>query len=145
MAPRDMVLTRHVKAPPRDVWAAWDDPAVLPQWFGPQGHSCTTRAIDLREGGAWVFDMIAPDGTVFPNRHRFTLRRAPERIEFIMDDGLGNAEKTAVVELVPEDGGTRITMTLTFPDEAYYEGAMKFGAYELGMTTLAKLAAVVGG
>jgi uncharacterized protein YndB with AHSA1/START domain len=143
MPPRDMVLSRHIKATPQDVWAAWDDPSVLPQWFGPAGHSCRTKSIDLTEGGAWVFDMIAPDGTVFLNRHRFTLRRPPERIEFIMDDGLGNAEKTASVALTPEDGGTRIVMTLTFPDEAYYEGAMKFGAYELGMTTLSKLAALV--
>jgi uncharacterized protein YndB with AHSA1/START domain len=138
-----MVLSRHIKASPEDVWAAWDDPAVLPRWFGPQGHWCRTRTIDLTEGGAWVFDMIGPDGTVYPNRHRFTLRRRPERIEFIMDDGEGNDAKTASVSIAPEDGGTRIVMTLTFPDERYYEGAMKFGAYELGMTTLGKLAAAV--
>ncbi len=140
---REMTLTRRIAAPVETVWAAWDDPAVLPQWFGPEGHSCRTKSIDLTEGGAWVFDMIGPDGTVYPNRHRFTLRRRPERIEFIMDDGEGNAPKTASVSLTPEGDGTRIVMTLTFPDDDYYEAAMKFGAYELGLTTLAKLAAVV--
>jgi uncharacterized protein YndB with AHSA1/START domain len=141
--PRKMALTRVVAAPPDEVWKAWDDPAVLPRWFGPEGHSCRTKSIDLREGGAWVFDMIGPDGTVYPNRHRFTLRRRPERIEFIMDDGAGNAEKTARATFEPVDGGTRITLTLTFPDAESREAARQFGADRLGLTTLAKLAAIV--
>jgi uncharacterized protein YndB with AHSA1/START domain len=140
---RQIVLTRLLRADPETVWTAWSDPEVLPRWFGPKGHSCHTKSIDLREGGAWVFDMIGPDGTVYPNRHSFTLRRRPERIEFVMDDGAGNAAKTAKVELAPEEGGTRITMTLTFASLAAHDAAVDFGARELGMTTLAKLAAIV--
>jgi uncharacterized protein YndB with AHSA1/START domain len=139
----DLILERHIRAAPEIVFDAWVDPDVLPKWFGPKGHSCTTRSIDLREGGAWVFDMIGPDGTVYPNRHRFTLRRRPDRIEFIMDDGAGNQPKTARVDILPEGEGTRITMTLTFPTQEYHDMAIQFGARELGMTTLAKLAAVV--
>lgn len=140
---RELVLSRHLKADPDTVYDAWDDPRVLPSWFGPSGHSCTTHSIDLTVGGAWVFDMHGPDGTIYPNRHRFTVRDRPSRIEFIMDDGKGNMPKTAVVQLVPEDGGTRITMTLTFATPEDREAAFRFGAYELGMTTLGKLAAVV--
>jgi uncharacterized protein YndB with AHSA1/START domain len=139
----EIILTRHLKAAPEDVWSAWTDPAVLPQWFGPAGHSCKTSSIDLRQGGHWVFDMIGPDGTIYPNRHRYTLYDRPRRIEFDMDDGADNGTKKASVTLSPEADGTRITMRLVFPDAEYHAMAVKFGAVELGMTTLAKLAAVV--
>ena len=59
------------------VWGAWMNPETLPQWWGPEGFSCRTKRIDLRAGGEWVFDMIAPDGTVFPNHHRYS--RGPAR------------------------------------------------------------------
>jgi uncharacterized protein YndB with AHSA1/START domain len=61
---RTMILERIITAPVATIWAAWTDPAALPQWWGPQGFSCRTKRIDLRDGGEWVFDMIGPDGTV---------------------------------------------------------------------------------
>ncbi|MFD1807306.1 SRPBCC domain-containing protein [Gemmobacter lanyuensis] len=52
----------------------------MPQWWGPDGFSCRTTRIDLRSGGEWVFDMIAPDGTVFPNHHRYSEISPQDRI-----------------------------------------------------------------
>ena len=71
VAGRTMVLQRVIKAPRPVVWGAWTNPDTLPRWWGPDGFSCRTKRIDLRTGGEWVFDMIAPDGTVFPNHHRY--------------------------------------------------------------------------
>ncbi|MDA0661842.1 MAG: SRPBCC domain-containing protein, partial [Proteobacteria bacterium] len=70
-AERTMVLQRVIRAPRAVVWGAWINPETLPQWWGPDGFSCCTQRIDLRTGGEWVFDMIAPDGTVFPKHHRY--------------------------------------------------------------------------
>jgi uncharacterized protein YndB with AHSA1/START domain len=69
-AGRAMVMQRLIRAPREVVWGAWMNPEALPRWWGPDGFSCRTKRIDLRAGGEWVFDMIAPDGTVFPNHHR---------------------------------------------------------------------------
>lgn len=140
---RTITLTRVIAAPAEVIWRCWTDPAILPKWFGPEGHSCQTREIDLRQGGLWRFDMIGPDGTVYRNRHRYTLWDASRRIEFLMDgdDDSGRA-KTAVVTLTPEAGGTRVTQVLTFPTVEECEGARAFGAQRLGQTTLAKLAAL---
>ncbi len=141
MQDRQITLMRLVAAAPALVWRCWTDPALLPVWFGPEGYSCKTKEIDLRPDGLWRFDMIAPDGTVFVNRHRHTLWRAPERLEFLMDADDDAAEPMqVVVTLEPQGGGTLLTQTITFPSAMAKQGALAFGADRLGQQTLAKLA-----
>lgn len=60
---REIVLTRILDAPRTLVFDAWTDPDQITKWFGPAGMTIKTREIDLREGGVWRFDMVAPDGT----------------------------------------------------------------------------------
>jgi uncharacterized protein YndB with AHSA1/START domain len=142
-----MTLTRTFAATPAQVWAAWTDPAVLPRWFGPEGFGCRTHEIDIREGGQWRFDMVGAMGgkvMTFPNRHRY-LRLVPTaRIDFLMDDDSDDAAPYEVtVTLTAEGSGTRLTQVMTFPDAASLQAAREMGAEALGMTTLAKLAAIV--
>ncbi len=140
---RRLILTRLIDAPPPKVWRCWTDPSLLPRWFGPEGFSCHTKEIDLREGGVWRFDMIAPDGTVWPNRHRFTLHAPPNRIAFLMDGGDDAAPPIEVeITLTPEGAGTRLTQTMTLPTAEAKVHALSFGADRLGMQTLGKLAAL---
>jgi uncharacterized protein YndB with AHSA1/START domain len=143
-ADRTLTIERLIRATPARVWAAWTDPEQLPRWFGPEGHTCHTREIDLREGGLWRFDMFGPGGQVWANRHRFTRYEPERRIEFIMDsDDDASPQMTVVVTLTPEAGGTRLVQTVTFPDAAMRAAAEGYGAVRLGQTTLAKLAALV--
>jgi uncharacterized protein YndB with AHSA1/START domain len=142
MADRVMTISRLIAAPADVVWRCWTDPEILPRWFGPEGYSCTTKEIDLREGGLWRFDMTGPDGKVWANRHRFTLHRAPEQIEFLLDDDTDGAAMHVTVILQAEGAGTRVTQTVLFPDASSRQGALDFGADRLGQTTLAKLARV---
>lgn len=142
LSDRQITLTRVIAASPEKVWRCWTDPALLPRWFGPEGYACTTKEIDLREGGQWRFDMIGPDGTVWPNRHRFTLYAPFTRIEFLMDDDTdGQPPITVDVTLTPEGTGTRLTQTMTLPSAEAKQGALGYGADRLGMQTMAKLAA----
>ena len=142
MEDRQITLTRLIAAPAQKIWQCWTDPAILPRWFGPEGYSCVTKEIDLRQGGQWRFDMIGPDGKVYPNRHRYTLFDPLKRLEFLLDDDAAGMEPiVAVVVLEPETGGTRITQTMTFPNVEMRNGALAFCADRLGQTTLAKLEA----
>lgn len=140
---RQITLTRVLNASPARVWACWTDPALIHRWFGPDGYSCVTKQIDLVQGGQWRFDMIGPDGTVWPNRHRFTLYAPTSRIEFLMD---GDDDTTdpiqVVVTLTPDGAGTLLTQTMTLPTPEARQGALAYGADRLGMQTLGKLAAV---
>jgi uncharacterized protein YndB with AHSA1/START domain len=142
---RTMTLSRDIAAPVAAIWDAWTDPEALPKWWGPDGFSCRTTRIDLRDGGEWVFDMIGPDGTVFPNHHRYTRVIPMERIEYELlwgENGPKHAEASAIFE--PTGHGSRITLQMIFSSDAEYQEAKGFGAVELGMQTLGKLAAFVG-
>lgn len=140
---RQLILTRLIAAPPEKVWRAWTDPTLLPRWFGPDGFTCTTKEIDLRQGGLWRFDMIAPDGTVWPNRHRFTLHEPHSRITFLMDGDTDAAPPIMVeVTMTAEGTGTRLTQTMTLPTPEAKQHALSYGADRLGLQTLGKLAAI---
>jgi uncharacterized protein YndB with AHSA1/START domain len=109
VAGRMMMLTRVIQAPRAAVWGAWMNAESLPKWWGPDGFSCRTQRIDLREGGEWVFDMIAPDGTVFPNHHRYG-RVIPEaRLDYALlwgENGPKHADAWAAFE--DAEGATRL-------------------------------------
>ncbi len=139
-AERTMVLERVIQAPRSIVWGAWVNPETLPQWWGPDGFSCRTKMIDLRTGGNWVFDMIAPDGTVFPNHHRYNEVRPEERIGYTLHWG-ENGPKHADAWASFEDlgGATKVTLGMVFSTAAEFQEAKGFGAVELGLQTLGKL------
>ncbi|MEW6122698.1 MAG: SRPBCC family protein [Pseudomonadota bacterium] len=140
VARRTMVLQRVIRAPRDVVWNTWMNPRTLPQWWGPDGFSCRTTRIDLRAGGEWVFDMIAPDGTVFPNHHLYGEVRPQERLAYALlwgENGPKHADAWATFE--DQDGGTKVTLGMVFSTEAEFQTAKGFGAIELGLQTLGKL------
>lgn len=144
-ADRTMVLQRKIDAPRSVVWGAWVNNETLPKWWGPDGFSCRTTRIDLRTGGEWVFDMIAPDGTVFPNHHRYHLVQPETRLEYTLhwgENGPKHADAWASFEEV--DGQTHVTLGMVFITAEDYQQAKGFGAEALGLQTLGKLARFVG-
>ena len=144
VAERTMVLQRVIQAPRSVVWGAWMNPETLPQWWGPDGFSCRTKRINLRTGGEWVFDMIAPDGTVFPNHHRYIEVRPEERIGYTLlwgENGPKHADAWASFE--DQDGATKVTLAMVLSTADEFQKAKGFGAVELGQQTLGKLERLV--
>ncbi|MHA7777770.1 SRPBCC family protein [Roseibium sp. M-1] len=144
-AERTMILQRVIKAPRAAVWGAWMNPETLPQWWGPDGFSCRTERIDLRAGGEWLFDMIGPDGTVYPNHHLYHVVRPQERFNYSLlwgENGPKHADAWASFE--EEGGATRVTLGMVFSTAAEFQNAKGFGAVELGYQTLGKLERFVG-
>jgi uncharacterized protein YndB with AHSA1/START domain len=89
--------------------------------------------------------MIAPDGTVFPNHHLYREMRAEERIAYTLlwgENGPKHAD--AWVSFEEEDGATRVTLGMAFTTAAEFQQAKGFGAVELGLQTLGKLAHFIG-
>ncbi len=139
-AERTLLLQRVIKAPRSVVWGAWMNPETLPLWWGPDGFSCRTQRIDLRAGGEWVFDMIGPDGTVYPNHHLYGEVRPEERLGYTLlwgENGPKHADAWASFE--DENGATRVTLGMVMNTADEFQTAKGFGAIELGQQTLAKL------
>lgn len=140
VAERTMLLQRVIRAPRSVVWGSWMNPDTLPQWWGPDGFSCRTTRIDLRAGGEWLFDMIGPDGTVFPNHHRYVAVEPETRIGYQLlwgENGPKHADAWASFE--DQDGATKVTLGMVFSSTAEFQEAKGFGAVELGLQTLGKL------
>ncbi len=143
-ADRTLVIERVIHAPVALIWSTWTDPASLPKWWGPDGFSCKTKRIDLRDGGEWLFDMIGPDGTIYPNHHLYHQMLPCRQIGYVLlwgENGPKHADATALFEDL--GGRTKVTLSMIMTSVEEYEQAKGFGAIELGQQTLGKLARIV--
>lgn len=110
--------TRDLNHTPAAVFAALRDPERLARWWGPAGFSNRFSVFEFRTDGRWVFDMIAPDGTVYANESVFTR---------IIDDrelALRHVCQplfSLVIELEATATGTRLHWTQTLDDPAQAE------------------------
>jgi uncharacterized protein YndB with AHSA1/START domain len=57
-------LTRTFKSPVEIVWAAWSQPELIKQWWGPVEFSCPEAKVDFKVGGQALLAMKDPDGKV---------------------------------------------------------------------------------
>ncbi|WP_187435652.1 SRPBCC family protein [Bradyrhizobium hipponense] len=145
---REIVMSRVIDAPRELVFEAWSDPKHLPQWFGPKGFKIETLEIDVRVGGVWRFNMIGPDGTVYPNRMRFRRIERPSLME--MDHGADQDDDPGLFRFTvtfaeQSNGKTVLMMRQLASTTAQRDGMIGFGAVEYGYETLDKLAAYVSG
>src|SRR5690349_22418938 len=79
---REIVLSRVFDFPRDLVFRAWTDSKHVDQWFGPSGFQCKTYEADVRVGGKWRFDLIAPNGHVYTNRVVYLEIKPPELLVF---------------------------------------------------------------
>lgn len=116
-ATRDLAATlrttRVLAATPERVYAAFANGEELAQWWGPNGFRNEFDAFDFRPGGEWVFTMVGPDGTRYPNRNRFD-ELVPGRRVVIRHESAPHFCLT--VRLTPTDTGTHVDWNQAFED-----------------------------
>lgn len=110
--------SRTLPAPPADVFAAFEDPARLAAWWGPDGFRNTFDACEFKPGGAWKFTMHGPDGTDYRNESVF---EAIERDRRVVVRHLSAPRFRLVVDLTPSGAGTQVHWAQTFEDAAVAE------------------------
>ena len=140
---REIVLSRVFDAPRRLVFEAWTMKEHLTEWFGPQGFATTTREIDVRVGGTWRFDMVAPNGKLFDNRVTFLEIRAPDLLVFDHGSDKDDDDRRFRVTITfdeQSDGKTVVTLRQLHPTKEQRDAGIGFGAVEIGYGTLDKLA-----
>jgi uncharacterized protein YndB with AHSA1/START domain len=144
---REVVLVRVLDAPRDAVFAAWTDPASFCQWFGPDGFTCTVREMDVRPGGRASFDMTSADGTVYTNRFDYLEILPGEKL--VMDHGSDIDDDPARFRVTvtfdaQSDGKTVLTLRQLHPTVEQRAAVIGFGAVELGLQTMQKLARFLG-
>ncbi|MCB1152618.1 SRPBCC family protein [bacterium] len=140
---REIVLTRVIDARRDVVFTAWSDPDQIQMWFGPEGFAIETKEIDLKPGGVWRFDMVAPDGFRYGNRMVFLRIESPALLEVEhgsdQDDDPGKFRMLVTFD-EQSNGKTVITLRQMHPSKEQREEKLGFGAVEYGGQTLEKLA-----
>ena len=77
---REIVTERTFDAPRERVWAAFTDPELIPQWWGPRKYETVVDVMDVRPGGAWRFTHEGEDGEQHGFRGTYREVTPPERI-----------------------------------------------------------------
>jgi uncharacterized protein YndB with AHSA1/START domain len=125
----DLVLERHVDAPPRLVWEALTTPEHLQEWYMPRAWGRVSRVeMDVRPGGIFSIDIATADGQEFPNLGCFLDVVPMERLAWtsmlfpgyrpaVFDD----IPITAIVTMESAGTGTRYVFTALHRDEADFE------------------------
>ena len=144
---REIVLVRVLDAPREAVFAAWTDADDFCQWFGPDGFTCTVREMDVRPGGRACFDIVSGDGTLFTNRFEYLEVVPGERLVLDhgsdIDDDPARFRVTIVLD-EQADGKTVLTLRQLHPTVEQRDAGIGFGAVELGLQTMDKLARHLG-
>lgn len=143
--PREVLLQRELAHAPELVWMAMTVPEHQNRWWGPDGFKNINVTMDFRVGGAWTYDMVGPDGTVFPNRVEYKEITPHTKLVWDHGDGL-RVWFESTIELQATAKGTLITLRHLFPTQAERdEVVQKYGAIEGGKQHLAKLDAYLKG
>jgi predicted dehydrogenase/uncharacterized protein YndB with AHSA1/START domain len=103
--------TRSLPQSATQVFEAITNPALLAQWWGPDGFRNTFHTFTCQTGGAWEFTMHGPDGTDYPNTSVFTHVLAGERVVIRHTCA---PLFTLTLGLVPTDQGTHIDWCQVF-------------------------------
>ncbi len=62
---------RLLSVTPREVFAAFEQPDRLAQWWGPNGFRNTFEQFDFTPGGQWIYVMHGPNGASYPSESVF--------------------------------------------------------------------------
>jgi uncharacterized protein YndB with AHSA1/START domain len=79
-AEREIRIERVFDAPRDRVFAAYTDPALIPEWWGLRETTTIVDEMDVRTGGRWRFIERNADGTESAFRGAYREITPPERI-----------------------------------------------------------------
>jgi uncharacterized protein YndB with AHSA1/START domain len=119
-----LTLVRRVKAPPAEVYAAWDLPERLARWWGPDAGPVLSAEADVRPGGRFRVVFRTLDGEEHDSRGVYREVEPGLRLVFTWRwASTPERESLVSLELRPVPEGTELTLThARFHDEAARDG-----------------------
>lgn len=131
---REIVSERVFDAPRDRVFAAYTDPELIPQWWGPRGTTTIVDQMDVRPGGAWRFVGRDPDGGETAFRGTYREVTPPERIVQTFEwEGMPGHVVVETATFEDLGGRTRVTAHSLFHTSEERDGMLDSGM-ERGLT-----------
>jgi uncharacterized protein YndB with AHSA1/START domain len=110
-----IVSERVFDAPRERVFAAFTDPDLIPEWWGPRRVRTTVEQIELKAGGRWRFVCRDPDGRMDGFRGTYGEVIPPERLVHTFEWEGMPGHLVGEVSIFEDLGGrTRVTTTSVF-------------------------------
>lgn len=128
-AEREIHIERVFDAPRERVFAAFTDPALIPEWWGPRGTTARVDRMDVRSGGDWRFTVRNSDGSETAFRGTFREITPPERVVQTFEwEGMPGHVSVETAEFVDlGDGRTKIVSTSVFHTSEERDGMLASG------------------
>jgi len=131
---REIVSERVFDAPRDRVFAAYTDPELIPQWWGPRGTTTIVDQMDVRPGGAWRFVSRSSDGSETAFRGTYREVTPPERIVQTFEwEGMPGHVVVETATFEDLGGRTKVTATSLFHTSEERDGMLASGM-ERGLT-----------
>lgn len=105
-------MEREFKAPPERVFAAFTEPKLFAQWWGPEGMACPVCEIDLRVGGAWRTFLSGSHGKHWVSGVYREIS-PPRRLAFTWaweENGVRGHETIVEIDFLPAGRNTRLVL-----------------------------------
>jgi uncharacterized protein YndB with AHSA1/START domain len=125
---REILITREFAGPRDVVFKAMTDPKLIPQWWGPRGHTTIVDKMDVRPGGAWRFITREPDGRESAFRGEYREVAAPERIVQTFEwEPMAGHISVETATFTERDGKTLLTARTLFASKEDRDGMIQSG------------------
>jgi uncharacterized protein YndB with AHSA1/START domain len=130
---REIQVERVFDAPRDRVFAAFTDPALIPEWWGPRDTTTVVDQMDVRPGGSWRFVVRNSDGSEDGFRGTFREITPPERVVQTFEwEGMPGYVSIDTATFEDLGDRTKVTTTSLFHTTEERDGMLESGM-ERGM------------
>ena len=134
---KKLFIAREFDATRDQVWKAWTEKELLDQWWAPKPWKTSTRSLDFREGGTWIYAMKGPEGEVSWCRADFQSINAPKSYTasdaFCDESGKELTDFPKMLwktDFLPTPAGTRVEVEISFETEDDLKKIVEMGFKE---------------
>ena len=134
---KQIVIQREFEADVKTLWDAYTTPEILDQWWAPAPWKARTKSMDFREGGAWIYTMVGPEGEEHWAMAKYELIVKHEKyigLDYFTDENsIINPTLPSTqweVKFEKSGLGTLVTTTMTFSDLTQLETIIQMGFKE---------------
>jgi uncharacterized protein YndB with AHSA1/START domain len=121
-------VEREFDAPRDEVFAAYTDPELIPEWWGPRGTTTSVDQMDVKAGGSWRFAVRNSDGSETGFRGTYREVTPPERIVQTFEwEGMPGHVCVETAEFEDIGDRTKVTTTSLFHTNEERDGMIGSG------------------